>query len=132
MTSDPVGPVRNLAALKLQSALGGVPVGADVDLARQAAFAGELENQLNGSKKDSPEKIKSAATQFEALLLQQMFKSMWESVPKDGMLTGGREEELYRDMLNEALAKNVSETRSIGIKDVIAADMLKNIERSKK
>lgn len=69
--------------------------------------------------------IEKAATDFEALLLQQMFSSMWSTVPQGGLLSGTREEELFRDMLNEALAKSVAEHQSIGVRDVLAKDMKK-------
>jgi len=64
-----------------------------------------------------------AATQFEALLLHQMLQTMWSTLPKEGLLSGSREEGLYRDMLNEAVAKSISENQSIGIRDVIARDI---------
>lgn len=66
-----------------------------------------------------------AATQFEALLLHQMLKEMWNTVPKDGILAGSHEEEMYRDMLNEGIANDIAEKHSIGIKDVLVRDMKK-------
>jgi len=71
--------------------------------------------------------IEKASRQFEALLLHQMIKTMWHTVPSKGLLTGSREEELYRDMLNEALATSISEGQGIGIRDIIVRDM-KRIE----
>ncbi len=79
----------------------------------------------NNTKPKSPAEMEKAATDFEALLLQDMFKSMWETVPKDGMLSGSREEASYRDMLNEALANNIAKGKSIGIKDVILKEFKK-------
>jgi len=74
-----------------------------------------------------------AATDFEALLLQDMLKSMWSAeVPKDGMLTGSREEEQYRDMLNEALSKNIAEHKSVGIRDVIMREFAAKEPKAKK
>ena len=66
-----------------------------------------------------------AAKQFEALLLEQMFKSMWANIPTDGMFSGGREEEYFRDMLNEALAESVSKGQGIGIKDIVLREINK-------
>ena len=74
---------------------------------------------------DTPEDMQKAGQQFEALLLHQMLQSMWQSVPSDGMLSGGRDEELYRDMLNEAIANSVSTGKGIGIREVIAQDIKK-------
>lgn len=85
----------------------------------------EKTKDLSKISKDDPEKIKRAAQDFEALLLQQMLKSMWNTVPKDGMLSGSSEEDTYHDFLNEAVANEVAKGQGIGIKDVIVKDMQK-------
>jgi flagellar protein FlgJ len=64
-----------------------------------------------------------AATDFEALLLQQMVQSMWRSVPSEGMLSGSNEEAMYRDMLSEQVAKEMAETQSLGIKNAVLGEM---------
>lgn len=79
----------------------------------------------NAQKSD----IEKAATQFEALLLHQMLKEMWNTVPKDGLLSGGHEEELYRDMLNEGIANEIAEKQSIGVRDVLIKDMQRAIKK---
>jgi Rod binding domain-containing protein len=66
-----------------------------------------------------------AAVQFEALILQEMMKSMWQTVQNGGLLSGSREEETYRDMLNEAVAQSIASGKGVGIKDVIAKDINK-------
>jgi flagellar protein FlgJ len=66
---------------------------------------------------------KQAAQQFEALLLQEMLKSMWATVPQGQLLSGSHEESMYRDMLNEAVADSISQGKGIGIKDVILKDL---------
>lgn len=66
---------------------------------------------------------KQAAQQFEALLLQEMLKSMWSTVPQGELLSGSHEEKMYRDMLNEAVADSISKGKGIGIKDVILKDL---------
>ncbi len=66
---------------------------------------------------------KQAAQQFEALLVQEMLKSMWATVPQGELLSGSHEEKMYRDMLNEAVASSISEGRGIGIKEVILKDL---------
>lgn len=68
---------------------------------------------------DALKQKQQAATDFEAMLLQDMLKSMWQTVPSEGMLTGSREEQTYRDMLNQALSKNIAEHKSLGIREVI-------------
>lgn len=79
---------------------------------------------IKGNKKVSNEKeMEKGATDFEALLLQQMMESMWATVPQEGMLSGSKEEGMYRDMLNQEISKSIAEGRSIGVKEVILNDM---------
>lgn len=82
---------------------------------------------LSGTKTLSAKKSLNdpaeAATQFEALMLHEMMKSMWKTVPKEGLLSGSQEEETYRDMLNEAVAQSIASGKGVGIKDVIAKDI---------
>ena len=80
--------------------------------------ASRAEKLGSGTPRDLKEAEK-AAKDFEALLVNQMLKSMWSSVPKDGLMTGGREEEFFRDMLNEALSDSLATNQSMGIKDIV-------------
>jgi flagellar protein FlgJ len=85
-------------------------------------------SQANGTvdKSTSPEeakKIDEASKNFEALLLHQMLKSMWESVPAGGLFGDTNESQMYRDMFNEALADSISEGQGIGVREVIVRDL---------
>jgi Rod binding domain-containing protein len=64
-------------------------------------------------KKDK--EIVKAAQDFEALLLQQMFSSMWK-----GTVETSNEESLYRDMLNQAIAEEMSKGRGLGLKEMVS------------
>ena len=114
----------------LKIALGGMGGLGATDLRLQQ---GRLEKTLTGAQKvrapgqKTPDaEIERAATDFESLLLQQMLQSMWSTVPQSGMLSGSREETMYRDMLNEQLAQSMAGSQSLGIKDMIAREMRKN------
>ncbi|MFM1848346.1 MAG: hypothetical protein RL417_1820 [Pseudomonadota bacterium] len=114
----------------MKFALGGIAGAGMADLRVQQ---NRLEKTLAGAakvkapgQKTSDAEIERASTDFEALLLQQMLQSMWSTVPQNGMLTGSREETLYRDMLNEQLAQSMAGSQSLGIKDMIAREMRKN------
>ena len=80
---------------------------------------------MDPSQAAEDKRIDEAAGQFEAMLLQQMFQAMWQTAPSSGMLSGSREEELFRDMFNQSLSEEVSKGQGIGIKDVIAREMRK-------
>jgi flagellar protein FlgJ len=74
-------------------------------------------NTLSGlkrlSKENSPEAVKEAAKQFEALFLQQVMKSMREATPKGGMFDS-EESRMYQSMLDQQMAMQLS-TRGGGI-----------------
>src|SRR6185312_13957629 len=98
-------------------------VQAKVQNAQQlASGTGNFDGKLKGAQSHE-EQIKKAATQFEALLLNEMLKSMQSTVPQGGLLSGSKEESTYRDMFNEALANSIAEHQSIGVKDVIIRDI---------
>jgi len=64
-----------------------------------------------------------AAQDFEALLLNQMLSEMWQTVPKEGVLEGGRAEKMYYDMFHENVANSIAESGGIGIKEELLEDM---------
>jgi flagellar protein FlgJ len=66
-----------------------------------------------------------AAKQFEALLVQEMLKSMWQTIPEGGLISGSNEEQQYRDMFNEQLAMTIASGKGVGIKEVIQKDIEK-------
>ena len=86
---------------------------------RQANKMSEVSQAKRPATKDAAQ----AAQQFEALLIGEMLKSMWQTVPQGQLLSGSHEESLYRDMLNEAISNSIAEGRGMGIKDVIFKDM---------
>jgi Rod binding domain-containing protein len=91
-------------------------------IARQGAVDTGKSNVAGDTKK-----VDEAARNFEALLLHQMLKSMWESVPAGGLFGDSNEAQMYRDMFNEALADSISEGQGIGVRDMVAKD-LKRLE----
>lgn len=99
---------------------------AGMDMLAQSKMR-EQQNELKQlhtklQNKASPEaqsEQEQAAEMFEGLLIKEMLKSMWNTVPEGSMLTGSREESLYRDMLNDAYAEDLSSGQGIGIKRLI-------------
>ncbi|MNL61263.1 Peptidoglycan hydrolase FlgJ [compost metagenome] len=68
-------------------------------------------------------KIKAAAREFEAVMIQQMLKTMRSTVkPSDP--EGGSTMATYRDMLDEQMARSMAHGRGIGLADVIARQMM--------
>lgn len=117
--------------------LGGMPS------PQMAMLEGRLRSAQNMAGKKSPGQdpkatsrhdgeVEKAATQFEALLVQEMIKEMWATVPKGGLLGDSSEENTYQDMYQQALSQSIAENQSIGVKDVIIRDIKATEARAKK
>lgn len=96
----------------------------DLSLLRLQQQSLELQtSQQKGEGSASAAKTEQAAKDFEGLLLQQMFRSMWKTIPQGGLLSQSREEQMFQEMLQDEVAKNISESQSLGIKDVILREL---------
>ena len=111
------GGMAQLEMLKAQAAVKKVEnIAKGAEGKAETAKAGEMSDAQRAE-------VEQAATQFEALLVNQMVKSMWSTVPKGGLLSGSREEELYRDMLNQSLSEEIAKGQGVGIKEVIMREL---------
>jgi len=66
-----------------------------------------------------------AAAQFESILVGQMLKSMWNSVPNNGLLSGSSEERLYQELLQEQIASDIASGEGLGIKNMVLEELRK-------
>jgi flagellar protein FlgJ len=91
---------------------------AGADLATPlAADAGAL-SALKQQAKSSPKAaLSAAATQFEAMFVQMLLKSMREALPQDGMLSS-EQSKLYTSLFDQQIAQQMSK-RGIGLKQVL-------------
>ncbi len=60
-------------------------------------FAGKSESELM-----------EAAKQFEAVFINQLFKAMDATIQREGLLSGGRGEEMFRSMFLDEIAKDIA------------------------
>ena len=81
------------------------------------------ENNTASSKQDE---VISVAKKFEALMLHSMLKSMRATIVEDE-LTGSNGQDMYRDMMDQEIAKNISESGGFGIQDVLARQLGANM-----
>ncbi|HEU4376185.1 MAG TPA: rod-binding protein, partial [Telluria sp.] len=63
---------------------------------------GELKQS---AKAGAPEALKSAATQFEAMFINMMMKSMRDATPQDGMLDN-QQTKMFTSMLDQQTSQN--------------------------
>lgn len=74
---------------------------------------------LNSKTKREDSELKSACRQFEAFFLQDLLKTMRESIPKTRLLDGGRGEDVYRSLLDHEWAKKMASAGGIGLARIL-------------
>ncbi len=82
-----------------------------------ASQAIQKQPELKGKK--SPEELKKVCQQFEALLVNSMFKEMRNTIPDGGLIPRGQGEDMYREMLDWEIAQSMSKRQGIGIAEVL-------------
>jgi flagellar protein FlgJ len=84
-----------------------------------------LDALKTGAAKDPQGAVRQAASQFEALFMQMVLKSMRDSVPKSGMLEGPGAD-VYQGMLDTQFAQAMS-GRPGGLSELIAKQLMRNM-----
>jgi peptidoglycan hydrolase FlgJ len=74
------------------------------------------------AQKDDP-KLRRACTEFESLLVGQMLKEMRATVTKSDVFGSSEQEDLFRGMLDQELAGQISKTGAMGIGDLLYAQL---------
>src|SRR4051794_3391875 len=89
-------------------------------------------NSLKRSAREAPDKsLKQAATQFEAVFMNMMLKSMRDTVAQDGAFDS-EASRTYTSMLDQQLAQSLSGTGKegagggIGLADMIVKQLQRN------
>ncbi len=82
-------------------------------------------NGLNGlreaAKQNSPESIKGAAKQFEALFLNMVMKSMRDATPQNGPFDN-EQTKMFTSMLDQQLSQSLAQ-RGVGLADVLTRQL---------
>ena len=98
----------------------------DYDLPKSSLdFAGM--GALRGQAQRREEKAtRETATQFEAMFIQMMLKSMREATEKEGLMTSDHEE-AFQEMYDRELSVQLARRNTLGVADML----VKSIDRSK-
>ena len=83
-------------------------------LATDVKDMGALRQQARAG---SPEALKTAATQFEAMFVNMMLKSMREATPQDGMLDN-QQSKMFTTMLDQQTSQNIAK-KGVGLSDML-------------
>ena len=84
---------------------------------------GDLD-RLNTIAQKQPDKmsdreLREVANDFEGLLVRQLLKEMRKTVPKDGFLGNSHATEMYQEMADDALAKDLGAMGGFGIGELV-------------
>lgn len=84
-----------------------------------------LSHPINNAKAGEEEKLRNLCDDFESIFLKQMMKAMRKTVEKSGLMDGGMGEEVFQDMLDGEVAQDAARSRSLGISDMLFAQLSK-------
>jgi flagellar protein FlgJ len=82
-------------------------------------YAGTGMNSRATRSVSTDSKIDSACNEMESLFIQNMLKEMRASIPKGGLTSGGKAEEMFTDMLDAEMAKTISASGGIGLSSMV-------------
>ena len=77
--------------------------------------------------KDPKAALRAAAKQFETVFMSMVLKSMRDTVPKDGLMSGGSEEQMFQGMLDQQFAQGMADGKSGGLADLIVKQLSRNL-----
>ncbi|MDQ2822598.1 MAG: flagellar assembly peptidoglycan hydrolase FlgJ [Pseudomonadota bacterium] len=80
-----------------------------------------LSNLKQSAKAGSPEALRGAATQFEAMFINMMMKSMRDATPQEGM-TDSETTKTFTTMLDTQTSQNLAK-RGMGLADMLVRQM---------
>jgi Rod binding domain-containing protein len=79
--------------------------------------------QLRGEAARDPSKaIRKTAEQFEAYFIQQMMKTMRESIEKSDLVEGGNME-MYQDLMDKEVSLSMAKRGGMGLADMLERQM---------
>jgi flagellar protein FlgJ len=90
-----------------------------------ASDARSLDALKTGAARDPKASIRQAASQFEALFMQMVMKSMRDAVPKSGMLEGTGSD-TFQSMLDTQFAQGLT-GKPGGLGELIAKQLMRNM-----
>lgn len=95
------------------------------NISDKLAFDGKgLDELKQAARNNSPEALKAAATQFEALFMTMMLKSMRQAGSQDGMFDN-EQSRMYTTMLDQQLSQKMA-SRGIGLADAMLRQLSNN------
>jgi len=78
---------------------------------------------------ETPEGLRAATKEFEAFVLYQLMQSMRKTVEKNPLFHGGAGEEVFEDMLDQELTRQLAHAGGIGIGEVLYRQLERQVKQ---
>ena len=75
--------------------------------------------------KEEIESVKKVSKHFEALFINHMISEMRKTVTNGGLIPEGHAEKIYRGLLDQQYADQISETERLGLSTLVSDYLLK-------
>ncbi|MBR7798780.1 flagellar assembly peptidoglycan hydrolase FlgJ [Undibacterium fentianense] len=96
------------------------------DISDKLAFDSKgLDSLRHSTRENSPESIKAAATQFEALFINMMMKSMRQASASEGGMFDNEQSKMFTSMMDQQLSQKMA-SRGIGLADAMVRQLSNN------
>ena len=80
----------------------------------------------SGTRADRPaeeEKLRKACTDFEALFINQILRTMRQTLPKGGLLKEGPERDIFQSLFDQELSRDIAGRKGLGLGEMIYRQM---------
>jgi flagellar protein FlgJ len=95
----------------------------DVDISLHAPVRSQNQNTRAREAELEAMRLREAAREFEALLVEQMVKEMRRAVPKSELLGREAGQELFEEMLDGEFVRVMTRSGGIGIADYLVRSL---------
>ncbi|SFG57604.1 flagellar protein FlgJ [Duganella sp. CF458] len=103
-----------------------IPRTGSTDLSANLAIDTKGMSELRQSARaGSPEALKTAATQFEAMFVNMMMKSMRDATPQDGLMDN-QQTKMFTSMLDQQTSQDIAK-KGLGLADVLVRQLSKSL-----
>jgi flagellar protein FlgJ len=82
-----------------------------------------IQSGPRASSKSDDKDLEIACRDFESLFVNYLMQKMRDTIPDNSLFGGGQAEKIYTGMLDNEVAKSVSQQRGIGLAAVMYAQM---------
>ena len=82
-----------------------------------------IQSGPRASSKSDDKDLEIACRDFESLFVNYLMQKMRDTIPDDSLFGGGQAEKIYTGMLDNEVAKSVSQQRGIGLAALMYAQM---------